>query len=261
VDSTPLATTDRGEGVPIVLLPGLTFARQVWDPIADRLVDRYQVVTVDLPGHGDSDGSAADPVEVVSRLHATLTGLGIDTPLVVGHSAGALLATGYASTWPVRGVVNVDQPLVVAPFAAFAQQKAAELRGPDFEAAFAPFELSIGCDSLSQPERDRVQALRQIRQDVVLDHWHWPLTTAPDELQRRVDALLEGISAPYVYVADGEPPDQVRDHLFSHVRSARIATLPGGGHVAHLAHPAEFAEVVARVAREAPPAVRSPTAT
>jgi pimeloyl-ACP methyl ester carboxylesterase len=250
VDPTPLATTDRGAGVPIVLIPGLTFARQVWDPIADHLVDRHRVVTVDLPGHGDSDGSAADPVAVVSRLQATLDGLGVETPWVVGHSAGAMLATGYASSWPVRGVVNVDQPLVVAPFAAFVQQKAADLRGPDFDTAFAPFEQSIGCDGLPKPERDRVQALRRIRQQVVLDHWHWPMTVAPAELQSRVDAMLEGISTPYVYVTGDEPPDQVRDHLVTHTHSARFVTIPGGGHVAHLAHPAEFADVVARIAEE-----------
>jgi 2-succinyl-6-hydroxy-2,4-cyclohexadiene-1-carboxylate synthase len=251
VEPTALATTDRGAGVPIVLIPGLTFARQVWDPIADRLVDRHRVVTVDLPGQGDSEGSGADPAAVVSRLHATLTGLDVDAPWVVGHSAGAVLATGYAAAWPVRGVINVDQPLVMSPFAAFVQQQADELRGPAFDAAFAPFEQSIGCDSLPQPERDRVQALRRIQQDLVLDHWDWPLTTDPAELQRRVDALLEAISAPYVYVAAGEPPEQVRGHLLAHVRSARLATLPGGGHVAHLAHPREFAELVARVVDEA----------
>lgn len=56
-----LATDDRGTGPAIVLLHGLTFSRRTWDPITALLTDRHRVVTVDLPGHGDSTGSAADP--------------------------------------------------------------------------------------------------------------------------------------------------------------------------------------------------------
>ncbi|HEY3529017.1 MAG TPA: alpha/beta hydrolase [Nocardioides sp.] len=220
----------------------------MWDPIADRLSEEHRVVTVDLPGHGGSDGSAADPTEVVSRLHSTLTALQIDLPVVVGHSAGAMLATGYAATWPVHSVVNVDQPLTVAGFSAFVQQKAADLSGPNFSGAFAPFEESIGCERLPRPERDRVQRLRTIRQDVVLDHWHVPLTAEPHELQQMVDAMLAKIPVPYVYLAGEEPPAPVREHLLSHVANPRIVTWPGGGHLVHLADPARFADLVADVA-------------
>lgn len=253
MDPRPLATSEHGAGVPIVLVPGLTFTRHVWDPIADRLAEHHRVLAVDLPGHGDSEGSAADPSAVVSRLHATLTGLGVESPVVVGHSAGAMLATGYASAWPVRAVVNVDQPLTVARFAAFVQQQAADLRGPAFDEAFAPFEESIGCARLPQPERDRVEGLRRTRQEVVLDHWHVPLTTAPEELQRTVDAMLEAIPSPYVYVAGDEPPAAVRDHLLTHARRPRIVAWPGGGHLVHLHDPGRFAELVAEVTRETAP--------
>lgn len=245
MDPTPLATSERGSGVPIVLVPGLTFTRHVWDPIADRLAERHRVVMVDLPGHGDSDGSAADQRAVAERLHATLAALGVEAPVMVGHSAGAMLATGYASRWPVRAVVNVDQPLTVAAFAAFVQQKADELRGPSFTEAFAPFEDSIGCARLPEPERTRVQALRQIRQDVVLDAWHFPLTTEPGAMQRIVDAMLEDVSAPYVYVAGDEPPAPVREHLLAHAQQPRIVVWPGGGHLVHLLDPERFAGLVA----------------
>ncbi len=246
----PLATSERGDGVPIVLVPGLTFTRHVWDPVADRLADRHRVVMVDLPGHGDSGGSAADSDDVVKRLHATFSALGVETPILVGHSAGAMLVTGYASRWPVRAVVNVDQPLTVAGFASFVRQRADGLRGPSFADAFAPFEDSIGCARLPEPERSRVQALRQIRQDVVLDHWHFPLTTEPHELQRIVDAMLEAISAPYVYVAGDEPPGPVREHFLAHALLPRIVAWPGGGHLVHLVDPDRFAALLSELAQE-----------
>lgn len=239
-----LAADDRGDGPAVVLVHGLTFTGRTWTPIAEALLPRHRVITVDLPGHGESDGSAADPRAVVDRLHATLTALRVHRPVVVGHSAGALLATGYAAVHPTSGVVNVDQPLLVAPFAALVQQLEAALRGADFHAAFAPFERGIGVDRLPEPERTRVTRTRDIRQDVVLDHWQLPLTTPPDALQASVDGMLDAITVPYLYVGGEELPPTVREHLQAHLRRPRFEIRPGLGHVVHLAEPQRFADVV-----------------
>jgi hypothetical protein len=51
---TGLAFERRGAGVPIVLLPGLTFERRTWRPIVERLGDDVCSVAVDLPAQGDS---------------------------------------------------------------------------------------------------------------------------------------------------------------------------------------------------------------
>jgi pimeloyl-ACP methyl ester carboxylesterase len=246
-----LAVDDRGNGPAIVLLHGLTFSGETWTPIAEALLPRHRVITVDLPGHGESDGSAADPRAVVDRLHATLTAQHVHRPVVVGHSAGALLATGYASVHPTRGVVNVDQPLLVAPFAAFVQQFGAALRGPDFSAAFAPFERGIGVDRLPEPERTRVASTRDIRQDVVLDHWQLPLKTPPDALQATVDAMLDAITVPYLYLAGDILPAPVREHLQVHLQRPQIEIWPGLGHVVHLAEPKRFATLITDFAASA----------
>lgn len=248
--AAPLAATVRGDGPPIVLIHGLTFSSRTWDPIADRLAERHRVVAVDLPGHGESRGSAADLRVVVDRLQATLNELDVEQPVVVGHSAGALTALGFAANQPVRGVVNVDQPMLVGPFAAVLQQLAEQLRGPRFEQAFAPFEQSIGVDQLPAGERDRVAATRRIRQDVVLDHWHLPMTTPASELQAMVDDMLAAVDAPYLYVAGNELPAPVSAHLQSHLRRLQIVASPGTGHLVHLMEPERFATLVSDFADE-----------
>jgi pimeloyl-ACP methyl ester carboxylesterase len=244
MDATPLAVTDIGRGAPIVLIHGLTFSGHTWQSIADMLSGRHRVIAVDLPGHGDSGGSAADPGLVVARLHHTLTQLRVEAPVVVGHSAGALAAIGYAANHQVGGVVDVDQPLLVAPFAAMLQQLAPQLRGPNFELAFAAFEQSIGVDRLPASERERVSASRQVRQDLVLDHWHMPMTTAPEQVQATVDGLLDAIDAPFLYVAGEEVPAPIRDHLEAHLQQPRIVTWPSNGHLVHLAEPQRFASLL-----------------
>jgi pimeloyl-ACP methyl ester carboxylesterase len=250
MSTTRLAIEQKGSGLPIVLLHGLTFSRRTWDPIVDRLSQRHHTITVDLPGHGESDGSAADPQAVGARLHATLTSLGVHRPVVVGHSAGAMLASGYASAFPTSGVVNVDQPLLIGGFASFLQQVAVPLRSDDFENAFAPFEASIGVDRLPEGERERVSATRRIRQEVVLDHWTLPMTTKPKELQDTIDSMLGAIKVPYLYLGGDEPPTPVTDHLHGHLQQLHIEIWPGHGHLVHLAEPESFARLVSDFAAE-----------
>jgi len=148
----PLAHLDTGGDLPaIVFIHGLTFSNQTWDPIVDRLRDRFRCLVVDLPGHGGSSGSGADPQAVVARIHATLVANAVVRPVVVGHSAGALHATGYAAAHESAEALNVDQSLRVGPFAGFVQQLAPALRGADFVSAFEPFAASIGVGRLPSP--------------------------------------------------------------------------------------------------------------
>lgn len=244
-----LAVDDAGEGAgdgpALVFVHGLTFSRGTWTPVVDALASSFRCVSVDLPGYGDSTGSAADPMAVVERLAATLAGLGVERPVLVGHSAGALTATGYAARFPAAAVVNVDQPLLVGGFASLLRQVEEGLRGPDFAAAFAPFEHSIGLHLLPEPERSRVAATRRVDQATVLDHWHLPLSVGPERAQATIDALLDAVDVPYLYVGGQEPADAVRAHLAAHLSRLEVVVHPGAGHLVHLADPARFARVVA----------------
>ena len=88
----PLAHFDTGGELPaVVLIHGMTFSKATWDPIVDRLRDRFRCLCVDLPGHGESSGSGADPMVVVERIHATVVENGAsemprnDEPLTLGQ--------------------------------------------------------------------------------------------------------------------------------------------------------------------------------
>jgi pimeloyl-ACP methyl ester carboxylesterase len=240
-----LAYESAGDGPPILFIHGMTFTAKTWDPIIDRLRDRFRCVAVDLPGHGGSTGSGADPRTTCARIRATADAAGIGAPLVVGHSAGALTATGYAAMFPATGVINVDQTLVVEGFAGFVQQLAPALRGPDFASAFAPFRSSIGVDRLAEPERSRVAATQRIEQSLVLDHWTGPLTTPPAQLQAEVNGLLDAVTVPYLLLSGELISDADRNLLRAHLPSAQLEEWPGNGHMVHLAEPDRFARRVA----------------
>src|SRR4051794_15737217 len=103
-----LAYELSGRGVPVVLLHGLTFDRRTWDPIVDRLVGDVLCIAVDLPGHGQSGGSAMPLNGLAALLRRHLDDLGVDRPVVVGHSMSGGLALVYAAEHPARGAVTLD---------------------------------------------------------------------------------------------------------------------------------------------------------
>jgi pimeloyl-[acyl-carrier protein] methyl ester esterase len=53
-----LHTESWGTGPDLFLVHGWGMNAAVWKPFADRLVDRYRVTAIDMPGHGLSDGPA-----------------------------------------------------------------------------------------------------------------------------------------------------------------------------------------------------------
>src|SRR5689334_11652616 len=104
-----LAYEEQGIGFPVVFIHGLTFDRGTWRLITDRLSKRFRCVSVDLPGHGESAGLPRSMEEVGHEVHRLVAELGIERPVVVGHSLGGMMATMLAANFPAAGVVNVDQ--------------------------------------------------------------------------------------------------------------------------------------------------------
>jgi alpha-beta hydrolase superfamily lysophospholipase len=54
---------DRGprDALPLVLIHGSNASLYTWEPWVKRLSDKFRVITVDLPGHGDRTGTRQHP--------------------------------------------------------------------------------------------------------------------------------------------------------------------------------------------------------
>jgi pimeloyl-ACP methyl ester carboxylesterase len=243
-----LAYDLRGSGPPLVFVHGLTFDRSTWQPIVERLVSRFRCVSVDLPGHGESDGPPRPLDEVGDAISRLLAELGIERPVVIGHSLGSALAGMYAANHAVSGVVVVDQPLLIRPMAELVHRLEPALRSDNFRAAFEPIRQSIGVELIPEPERSRIAAGQRIKQDLVLGYWHEMLSTTPDELQARIDAVARAISAPFLGVFGQTLDQQTRAHMLALVPGAEIEEWPGCGHMVHLVEPARFASRIAAFA-------------
>jgi pimeloyl-ACP methyl ester carboxylesterase len=103
---------------PLVLLHATGFLAVMWRPIADRLAARFRVIAVDQRGHGDS-GKPPDgyTFEVFADdLQRLIDALGLERPLVAGHSSGATTIVTHAARFPgVLGRVVLIEPILPRP--------------------------------------------------------------------------------------------------------------------------------------------------
>jgi pimeloyl-ACP methyl ester carboxylesterase len=239
-DLQGLAYDIEGTGTPVVFLHGLTFDRRTWRPITDQLDGAFTSIAIDLPAHGDSGGEPAPLETVAEQIHRLLETLGVERPVVVGHSMAAGIAGLYASAHPARGFVLVDQGTEILPFAQMLHQVAPMLRGPAFDQVWPSIENSLGLDRIPEPARTLVLGTHKVNQDVVLGYWDQVLTTKPAELQAWIDDKAAGIQVPCLAVFGRPATDGERERL-ARMPDAQIEEWPGDGHFVHLVDPGRFA--------------------
>src|SRR5690242_10744284 len=237
--NSELAYDLEGSGVPIVFLHGLTFDRRTWRPIIDRVGHEAQSLSIDLPAHGESPGDPMPLDQVAAEVHDLVTSLGLDDPIVVGHSMSGAIAFIYASTYPTRAVVTVDSGPEVQPFAEIVQQLEPTLRDPGFAQAWTQFEATLGLDRIPEPMWSLVLETHEVQQDVVLGYWEQLFQTGPAELQAWVDEIVESIQVPCLGIFGRSLTGGERER-FERLPEVQLEEWEGAGHFVHLVDPDRF---------------------
>jgi pimeloyl-ACP methyl ester carboxylesterase len=241
---------------PLVLLHGLTFDSTMWDPARDalRAIDPgRQALVLDLPGHGRSPRwPSYDLDNIVDGVHQAVEEAELHSPVLVGHSYSAVVATTYAARHSARGVINVDQWLQMNPVAELIQSLAPQLRGPGFPAAWQIFQDSMHVELLPAAAQELVRSTCNPRQDLVTGYWREVIDTPAEEMAGRAEtgmAAVRALRTPYLFVAGHEPEPGYRAWLQQKLPQVSIVVWPGSGHFPHLAHPGRFAKCMAGTGR------------
>ena len=241
---------------PLVLLHGLTFDRRIWQPVLDGLqrVDPHRrVLTLDLPGHGDSPEHLPHSTgHVVDLIHEAVIEAGMNAPVMVGHSISGGLASIYAARYPSRGVVNLDAPPDLESIATLLQPMKARIRGAEFPHVWAHMQQSFRTDLLPPDARALVEANSHPRQDLVCSYWAELLDQSPHQLTAALVADMHSLAAtgiPYVLIAGAELRSEIRQLISDTLPEARVEVWVGSGHFPHLAHLDRFLEQLAATGR------------
>jgi pimeloyl-ACP methyl ester carboxylesterase len=112
VDGVRIHYYERGEGTPLVMLHGIGSMVQELrlSGLFELAAARYRVIVPDRPGHGHSTRPRRKwwgPQSQAALLRGMLAQLGVERPIIFGHSFGALVALAFALEYPgaTRSVV------------------------------------------------------------------------------------------------------------------------------------------------------------
>lgn len=110
IDGTKLHYTCQGEGDPIILMHGWGCNNTTLASIAAVASESMKVYNVDFPGFGETpEPDTVWGVEEYTRLiEGMVKKLGIENPVLLGHSFGGRVGILYSSRNPVKKLILVD---------------------------------------------------------------------------------------------------------------------------------------------------------
>jgi pimeloyl-ACP methyl ester carboxylesterase len=265
VDGVPLHYVDKGTGPAVVLLHGNAVLLQDFmaSGLIDRLAERYRVIAFDRPGFGYSARSrdrlwTAQAQAAVIR--EALAQIGVEKPVVLGHSWGTLVALGMAADGAadIRGLVLVSgyyYPTARADVALAApaalpvvgdvlRYTVSPLTGRlmlkrSVEAMFAP--LPMPADFFDLVPREML--VRPVQIKAVAEDAAFMVPAAS-----HFSAIYPNLKMPVSIFAGAD--DKIIDPQSNSVRLHRdiahstLVITPGAGHMVHYAVPAEIVEAI-----------------
>ena len=109
IDKKKVFISDAGQGIDenkdtIVLLHGSGLSHIVWSLTEQYLSNQnYNILAIDLPGHGNSEGKSLKSIEEISDwLEKVFNELNVSKITIIGHSQGCLEALEYNFKYPKR---------------------------------------------------------------------------------------------------------------------------------------------------------------
>jgi pimeloyl-ACP methyl ester carboxylesterase len=91
-----------GKGNAVVLIHGFMEDQSIWDKFVKGLSEDFFVITVDLPGHGQSE--VAGPIHTMDMfaiaVNRVLQALEVYHCVMIGHSMGGYVTLAYARKYP-----------------------------------------------------------------------------------------------------------------------------------------------------------------
>ncbi len=233
----------------LLLLHGFTGSAQAWAGLLPELERRFEVVAVDLPGHGANreGASVSETAEALARRLATAPAH------VLGYSLGARIALQLALAHPeaLRRLVLESPSAGIADPAERAARRAADERLADdierdgIEAFVERWErnpIFATHAALDPAAAGRQRAIRLAQSPRGLAE---SLRLAGQGAMPPLHDRLAAVRAPSLVIAGALDPARPRAELVAAgIPGARLAVVDGAGHTPHLERPDAFLPLV-----------------
>src|SRR5882672_5508953 len=259
---------DRGEGVPVVVIPGVQGRWEWMKPAIDALAQRGRVITFSLADEPSSEAAFSEAAgfwSYVEQVREALDAARIDRAAICGVSYGGLIAGAFAARHQGR-VSSLIMVSALPPSWRPDPRISFYLRFPWLlTPAFCLGSLRLYGEiaaandtwwsGMTAAWRAGITVLRHMFHPGRMARrvQHLSAVLAPSGVEGRIDADLARVKVPTLIVTGEEalervvPPRLTREYvkIWPH---ARVETLARTGHLGLMTRPHEFAALVSQFA-------------
>jgi pimeloyl-ACP methyl ester carboxylesterase len=234
----------HGEGEPLVFIHGLGSSTQDWEHQLAYFSTRYQVVLVDVRGHGQTD-KPAGPYSVplfAQDLAGLMEALGIPAAHVCGISMGGMIAFQMAGDYPemvkTLTVVNSGAGLVPDSF---------RDRWNIFQRLVIFRLLSMEMIGETLAKRIFIKTEQEELRTVFVERWSENIKPAYMAAMRAlvgwtVEDKLDEITCPTLIIAADEDytPLEDKQRIVTKMKNAELVVIEDSRHATPVEHPELF---------------------
>ena len=243
--------TDQGNGTPLVFVHAFPLSKTMWQPQVDALKDTYRLITIDLPGHGESD---------IVLWNDTLDGYAkvLSAYLII---SGLLKPCLWACRWagiPYFRSIDIMPNRVHAMVLADTRAQADSEEGKAGRRSMAQVAFSDGAPAIADLMLPKLLApstiehhpeiVEQVRQ-MILQTSTAGIVVDLVAMAARPDStdLLPTITCPTLVIVgedDVATPVSESHYMAERIAGSTLVTIPGAGHLSNFEQPAAFNEAL-----------------
>src|SRR6478609_5100109 len=235
-DGVALEVVEQGTGPALVLVHGFGGAKEDFSDQIDDLARDHRVVTLDLRGHGESDGPEDAGRYSLDRFAAdlgnVLDALAIDSCRLLGHSMGGMVVRRFvlASPHRVDALILMDtSPGPVPGLDGEMMDLGVQIANEQGMDAFTPLDTAAYQRTLA--ERPGYKEFGD-RKWAALSKEMW--VTMSLEIRDQPDQLadLAAVHCPTLVIVgvEDEPFRRVSEQMSATIAGAELVVVPDAGH-------------------------------
>lgn len=251
VNGVKIAYDIHGIGVPVVLLHAFPLNRTMWEPQIEELSKDFQLITPDLRGFGESEGTN-EPylMELFAEdVYGLINYLGLEQVVLGGLSMGGYIAFAFYRNYPEK-----VQALILADTRAEADTE----EGKKNRKALANQVIGEGTKVIAEQlapkllgktTRENNRALLEKIKDIIRSNSMAAIANASLGMALRPDSnpILEKIQCPTLILVGEEDeltPVALAENMKQKIQDAELVVIPKAGHLSNIEQPQAFNRAV-----------------